>query len=614
MNDTASLKDGVHAIKIFLKNMPQISGVYQMIDSTGEILYVGKAKNLANRVTNYTRPDRLGYRIQSMISQVRKVEVITTKTEAEALLLEANLIKKHMPKYNILLKDDKSYPYILITKDHKFPRILKHRGAKNIKGDYYGPFASASAVNKSLSDMQKAFLIRPCSDSYFASRERPCIEYQIKRCSAPCVDKISEGGYCQLVKQAKEFLSGKNRKIQQELADKMEQASADMDYEAAAVYRDRIKALNHMQAKQSISIESISDADIIGLARTGSDCCIQVFFFRGGQNFGNKAYFFSKTEDISDSEIITSFLTQFYQSNQPPKEIYLSCEIEDLDIVCEALAQLADGSVAITIPKKGNKKSAIDAAVENAKASLEQKAIEKTRKTEILQKITLLFGLDGIPSRIEVYDNSHIMGKHEIGAMIVAGKDGFIKNAYRKFNIKGEALNKGDDYAMLREVLLRRFGRLKQEKNTWPDLVIIDGGAGQLSVAKKVFDELEILDKVKLVCIAKGPDRNAGNEDFYMPDRAMFTLQKDDPVKHYLQVLRDEAHRFAIGSHRIKRSNAVIKSELDSVPNIGAKRKKALLNHFGSAAEVKKATLEELYKVDGVNKVIAKGIYDFFNG
>lgn len=615
-----NLKNAVETIKNVVKNMPALPGIYRMIGDNGDVLYVGKAKNLPKRVVNYTRPERLEYRLQSMISNVAKVEFTITDTEAEALLLEANLIKKFEPKYNILLKDDKSYPYILITEDHDFPRIAKHRNARKIKGSYYGPFASAGAVNKSIADLQKAFLIRPCTDSFFANRKRPCMEYQIKRCSAPCVDKISKNDYAELVRQTKDFLSGRSREVQENMVRLMEEESKRQNYEKAAVYRDRIKALNHIQAKQNVNISNLGDADIIGLYAKDGQCCIQLCFFRNGQNLGNSSFFPKHTEDQGDSDILSAFVSQFYAAgNLPPKELVVSCAVNEPELLEEALSSFAGHKVKIILPKLGAKKDLADNAVKNAKESLDQKMIGRLKQKHHLEALQKLFNLPHLPKRIEVYDNSHISGTNEIGAMIVAGEEGFNKKAYRRFNIRNINKNAGDDYAMMAEVLTRRFKRLKQEHpdkkaGIWPDLVLIDGGMGHLGIVKKVLDSLGLSDDIIFACISKGPDRNAGREQFHMPDRDSFTLPRTDPVMYYLQVLRDEAHRFAIGSHRKKRAKSVTKSALDEIPNIGVKRKKMLLNHFGSVEDIAAASIKDLEKVEGISTNIAKRILDFLNG
>jgi excinuclease ABC subunit C len=615
----ANIKNGIEVIKRHLETMPTSAGIYKMIDESGTVLYVGKAKNLPKRVVSYTKPERLEYRIQAMVSNVKKVEFITTKTEREALLLESNLIKKYEPRYNILLKDGKTYPFILIESEKNFPRITKHRGARKTKGKYYGPFASAGAVNKAISDLQKAFLLRPCTDNFFNNRTRPCLEYQIKRCSAPCVDYISKDEYATLVKQANDFMNGKSRAIQEELAQKMDEESANFNYEKAAVYRDRIKALNQVQAKQSIGIASLNDADIIGIANEGGAACIQVFFFRAGQHYGNRSFFPKNIAEQSDSQILNAFLCQFYQENNvPPKDIIISENIEEKDFLEGYFSDGVNYKVKITTPKLGDKKKILDDATSNAKATLQQRLLGKARQKDLLTKLAEVFDMHSPPRRVEIYDNSHTFGQDQIGAMVVADEEGFNKKSYRRFNIRNKFMKGGDDYAMMEEVLTRRFKRLKMEcpdkrAGIWPDLILIDGGAGHLTTATKVFDSLGLTNELTFVCISKGVDRNAGREQFHMLGRESFTLPPSDPAMYFLQVLRDEAHRFAIGSHRSKRAKSVTKSAFDEIPGIGPKRKKILLNHFGSAEDVKVATLEELEQVSGIDKKIAEIIYNYFH-
>ena len=592
-----------------------------MLDAEGNALYVGKAKNLPKRVVNYTRPEKLPYRLQQMISLTISMEFMTTTTEAEALLLEANLIKKLKPRYNILLRDDKSFPYIFIGSDHDFPQITKHRGPQKRKGSYYGPFASAGDVNKTLSHLQKIFLLRPCADNVFSNRDRPCLEYQIKRCSAPCVKKVDQKDYAELVAEAKEFLSGKSSAVQKKLAQAMEGASADMDYEVAALLRDRIRALTQIQATQHINVASLGNADVIGVYQDDRGCCIQVFFFRGGQNFGNRSYFPAHTEEESKEDILSAFLAQFYQKMPVPSHILVSDEVSDIEVLSDALQLLGIGNVHITHPKRGEKVKLVEMAVQNAKEALQRARSEHASKAEVLEGVAEIFMLDSSPKRIEAYDNSHLMGTEEVGAMIVAGADGFMKNAYRRFTIRSTSENKaiqhGDDYAMMREVLTRRFLRLKKDDpehktDQWPDVVLIDGGAGQLSVVEHVFEELGITD-VLCVGIAKGPDRNAGRERFFITGREPFMLPKNDPVLYYLQTLRDEVHRFAIGSHRKKRHNALTRSALDAIPGVGSKRKKALLSHFGSVKAIEQASADDLARVDGVSKKVAESIYNYLH-
>ncbi|WP_142847575.1 excinuclease ABC subunit UvrC [Telmatospirillum sp. J64-1] len=608
---------GVAVIEAYLKTMPSSPGVYRMLNARGDALYVGKAKNLKKRVVAYTRSDRLPLRLQRMVSETVTMEVVTTHTEAEALLLESNLIKRLGPRYNILLKDDKSFPHILITGDHDWPQIVKHRGARSVKGEYFGPFASAGAVNQTLSHLQKAFLLRSCSDAVFASRTRPCLLYQIKRCSAPCVERISHQDYMALVEEARAFLSGHSQKIQQELSRRMEDAAERLDYEEAAAFRDRIRALARIQARQDINLPSIEEADVIALHQAGGQSCIQVFFFRSGCNYGTRAYFPAHAQDAEPGEVLEAFIGQFYADKMPPRDILLSDDLPHHDLLVEALAVRAGRKVGVTVPKRGDKRKLIDHALTNAREALGRRLAESSSQAKLLQGVADIFGLDAPPQRIEVYDNSHIMGSNAVGGMIVAGPEGLMKAAYRKFNIRGDELTPGDDYAMMREVLTRRFKRAQKEdpdrdRGLWPDLVLIDGGKGQLSVACEVFADLGVED-VALVAISKGPDRNAGREQFHMAGRESFMLDMKDPVLYFLQRLRDEAHRFAIGTHRARRSKAIGQSQLDDVAGIGARRKKALLHHFGSAREVANAGLADLEAVEGISRTMAKKIYDHFH-
>jgi len=609
-----SLADGRKVVAKYCADMPGTPGVYRMLDAGGAILYIGKAKHLKNRVSNYLNVGALNTRLQKMIMQTASMEIITTRSEAEALLLEANLIKKFSPRYNILLKDDKSFPYIFLSGDHPFARLTKHRGAKSAKGKYFGPFVSASAVNETLTFLQKAFLLRSCSDSVFKNRTRPCMLYQIKRCSAPCVDKIGKEEYDGLVRQTQEFLSGKSRQIQDALLAEMQELSEKMEYEQARVLRDRIKALTQVQQQRGLEAASVGDADMLALARQGKDCCIQLFSFRGGRNYGNRAWFPIHSEEFSDSEILRNFIGQHYETQPPPKCILTSHAIEEAALLEEALSLNAGYKISVSTPSRGEKRELAMQAEKNAKEALQRQLSQHASTRDSLEGVQKIFGLDEMPKRIEVYDNSHISGTHAVGAMIVAGPDGYMKPEYRTFNIKNEALTPGDDYGMLREVLSRRFIRLQEENDPRkiPDLVLIDGGAGQLSAAAKIFVELGV--QPCFAAIAKGPDRNAGREWFHMPGREPFQLPKGDPVLHFLQRLRDEAHRFAIGAHRNKRSRAIPKSELDSIGGIGPGRKKALLHHFGSAREVASAGIEQIREVPGISKSMAKMIYEHFHG
>ncbi len=608
---------GVEVIKEALQTMPTKPGVYRMLNVAGDVLYVGKAKNLKNRVSNYASQRQLTTRILRMVAQTAKLEIVTTASEAEALLLEANMIKSLKPRYNILLRDDKSFPYIAVTMQHDFPRIRKHRGAQKKGEAYFGPFASAGAVNASIATLQKAFLLRPCSDSIFKNRTRPCLQYQIKRCSAPCVDYISKADYAELVREATDFLHGKSRGIQERLVKEMEDASAAMDYEKAAALRDRIRALTRVQQEQKLRVAGIGDADVMALIHGNEVSCVQVFFFRGGNHFGHQSYFPRHAKDAEPAEIMAAFIGQFYQRHTPPKEIILNTEPQEQAVLEEALSLRTPYKVQIHLPQRGDKKDVITQAETNAKVALERHITARASDAKLLEMLAETFGMDAAPQRIEVYDNSHIMGSHALGAMIAATPDGFDSSGYRRFNIKDFETEPGDDYAMMREVFTRRFSRLQKEdpdhtREHWPDLVLIDGGLGQLGIVRGVMEELGIAD-ITLVAIAKGPDRNAGREQFFMPEREPFQLPPGDSSLHYLQRLRDEAHRYAIGSHRNKRSKSLQKSELDDIPNVGATRKRALLQHFGSKSGVEQATLAELQNVEGISKTVAKTIYDYFH-
>ena len=616
VNDAPALS-GAELISSRLKHLPNGPGVYRMIDATGMPLYVGKAKSLRKRVTSYTRPRGLPERIRVMVAHTVDLEVVSTHTEVEALLLESNLIKQLRPRYNILLRDDKSFPYILLRTASDWAQLLKHRGARNRDGEYFGPFASAGAVNRTLNTLQKVFPLRSCSDSIFAGRTRPCLQYQIKRCTAPCVDLIDADDYEEIVDQARAFLSGRSRDVQQALSKKMEDASDALDYETAAIYRDRIRALTQVQAHQDINVGSIAEADIIAAHQEGGATCVQVFFYRAGQNYGTRTYFPNHAKAIGVDEVLEAFVGQFYSDKKPPKLVLISHKLPNQDLVQEALGIRADRKVKISRPQRGTRKTLIDNAIRNAADALARRLSESATQRKLLEGVADLFDLDGPPRRIEVYDNSHISGTNALGAMIVSGEEGFEKSAYRKFNIKNAETAPGDDYAMMREVLTRRLSRALKEdpdrqNNTWPDLLIIDGGPGQLSVAMEVLDELGISDQ-PIAAIAKGPDRDAGRERFHLPGRAPFTLPLQDPVLYFMQRLRDEAHRFAIGSHRARRGKDIAKSVIDEIPGIGAKRKRALLNHFGSAASVARAGLSDLETVNGISRTVAQRIYDHFN-
>jgi len=614
--NVADLNRGIETIKSYLRTLPDRPGVYRMLNDNGDALYVGKARSLKRRVVNYTMPVKLPIRLQRMIAETTQMEFVTTHTEVEALLLESNLIKKLMPRYNVLLRDDKTFPHILIKGGHDFPQLTKHRGTRSDTGHYYGPFASAGAVNRVLTALQRAFQLRTCADTVFSSRTRPCLQYQIKRCTAPCVEKVTPPEYAEQVTEARAFLEGKSRDIQSGLAHAMQEASERLEFERAAKLRDRIRALTAIQAHQDINVEGVDDADIIAAHQDGGLTCIQVFFFRGGRNYGNRAYFPSHDKAQEIDEVLAAFIAQFYDNKAAPGLILVSHDLTEHGLLQEALSVRAGSRVELHVPKRGDKKRLIDHAVTNAREAHGRRLAESGSQTKLLAGVAEVFGLSEPPKRIEIYDNSHIQGTNAIGAMVVAGPEGFIKNAYRKFNIKvpGAA---GDDYAMMREVLTRRFERAIKEdpertSETWPDLVLIDGGEGQLSVVAEVFAELGIED-VCLAAIAKGPDRDAGRERFFMPGRPPFGLDHKSPVLYYLQRLRDEAHRFAIGTHRARREKAIGTSPLDEVPGIGPRRKKALLLHFGSARAVSRAGLADLEAVEGINRTVAKIIYDHFH-
>ncbi len=614
--------EGAGVLRAALPTLPLTPGVYRMLDAKGDALYVGKARALRKRVAQYLQFDRMPNRLLRMVSETRRLEIVTTHTEVEALLLESNLIKRLMPRYNVLLRDDKSFPYIALIEDHEFVQVAKHRGSRDRKGRYFGPFASAGAVNQTLTAMQRAFLLRSCSDAIFAARTRPCLLYQIKRCSAPCVGRISKDDYAKLVDEAVDFLEGRTHDAQGELAAKMQRSADAMDYETAAMYRDRIRALTAVQARQDINVEGLGDSDVVAIHAEGGQTCIQVFFFRGGRNYGNRAYFPRHDRNLPTGEVLASFLGQFYSDKPPPPKVALSEDVPERELLEQALGARTDTRVRILVPERGDKRKPVDHALANAREALARRMAESGAQAKLLDGVATVFGLEAPPKRIEVYDNSHIQGTNAIGGMIVAGPEGFVKGQYRKFNIRGAGKSDvgagGDDYAMMREVFERRFSRALREDagregGTWPDLVLVDGGPGQLSSVMGVLTELGIED-LNIVAIAKGPDRDAGRERFFMPGREPFQLEPRDPVLYYLQRLRDEAHRFAIGGHRARRSKGLERSALDEVPGIGPRRKKALLLHFGSATLVKQAGLTDLEAVAGVGKAAAKKIYDHFHG
>jgi excinuclease ABC subunit C len=615
---------GVEVIRNYLKLLPSSPGVYRMISEKEEVLYVGKAKNLKKRVASYTNFNRHSARIKRMVNMTRTMEFVTTHTEAEALLLEANLIKKLLPRYNILLRDDKSFPSILITNDHDFPQVLKHRGARKKKGQYFGPFASATAVNQSLAILQRAFLLRSCTDAVFAARTRPCLLFQIKRCAAPCVNILGQHDYAELVEQARDFLMGKSQKIQKKMADNMQKASDALEFEKAAELRDRIQAMSSIQAHQNIHVKNVVDADIIGLYCVRGQTCIQVFFLRGGCNYGNRAYYPSHSPDADTGEILEAFMGQFYANKTPPKLVILSQIVPNKEILINALSSRAGRKVQVEVPCRGEKKQIISLVIGNAREALGRKIAENISQNKLLDGLIKIFNLESRPERIEIYDNSHISGTNSVGGMVVTGPEGFIKNAYRKFNIRtvlpnsaNDQPNAGDDYAMMREVLTRRFSRVlnedpDRESDKWPDLILIDGGAGHLSIALQVFEDLGI-SGVAAAAIAKGPNRNAGKERFFLPNQLAFSLDSRDPVLYFLQRLRDEAHRFAIGVHRSRRSKGIESSPLDKILGVGGIRKKSLLHHFGSARGVSEAGTKDLEVVDGISRAMAIRIYDWFH-
>ena len=615
-SDAPDLQAGVAAIRNVLKTLPLKPGVYRMQDAKGEVLYIGKARALKNRVGNYVQIERLSKRIQRMVSQTRSMTIVTTNNEAEALLLEAQLIKRYRPPYNVLLRDDKSFPFILLRADHDFPRVQKHRGARKAKGNYYGPFASAGSVNNTLNALQKLFLLRSCTDGFFKTRDRPCLLYQIKRCSAPCVGRIDAAGYDELVGDAKKFLAGKTTDVQAKLGAQMQAAAENMDFELAAVLRDRLKALTFIQGTQFINAEGVGDADIFALACLEGVIGIQAFFIRGGQNWGHRSFFPSHTAEVSEEEVLQLFLMQFYEEVPPARTIFVDRELPEAALLMEALSEQAKRKVEITVPQRGTRRRLLDQASRNAKEALERRLAESTTQTRLNREVADLFELAEPPERIEVYDNSHIQGTNAVGAMVVAGPEGFRKGQYRKFNIKQAATD--DDFAMMREVLTRRFARALEEdpdrdSGEWPDLVLLDGGRGQLNAAKAVLEDLGIED-VCLVGVAKGPHHGReGREVFHLMDGRELTLPVNAPVLFYLQRLRDEVHRYVIGAHRAKRAKAIGASPLDEVPGIGPARKKALLMHFGTGRAVRNASLEDLQKAPGVSASVAQTVYDFYH-
>jgi excinuclease ABC subunit C len=619
---------GHAAIEHAVRLAPTSPGVYRMLNAANDVLYVGKAKNVRKRLASYARATAVQpARIMRMIAATVTVEIVSTSTEAEALLLEANLIKQLRPRFNVQLRDDKSFPYILITGDHWAPQILKHRGAQTRPGRYFGPFASAGAVNRTITALQRAFLIRSCTDGFFESRTRPCLLYQIRRCSGPCTGEIDFPGYTELIREAKDFLSGRSHLVKQELAGEMEKASAELAFETAALYRDRLAALSAIQSQQGINPRTVQEADVFAIHQEGGYSCVEVFFFRTGQNWGNRAYFPRADKSFTAEEVLASFLAQFYDDKPPPKLILLSHQIEECELLANALSIKAGFKVEVSAPRRGEKKDLVAHALTNAREALGRKLADTATQGRLLQSLVTTLGLPHPPRRIEVYDNSHIQGSNAVGAMIVAGPDGFLKNQYRKFNIKSEGLTPGDDYAMMREVLQRRFKRLltpaadgdaakrKADDDSfpqWPDLVIIDGGRGQLNAVREIFEGFG-LTQVSLLAVAKGPDRDAGRETLFMPDREALKLEPRDPVLYFIQRLRDEAHRFVIGSHRKLRKKDIREAGLQEIPGIGPSRKRALLHHFGTLKEIERASIADLGKVPGVSAESARKIFEFFH-
>ncbi|WP_245744638.1 excinuclease ABC subunit UvrC [Aliiroseovarius sediminilitoris] len=614
--DRPEVPVGHGVIQSYLKTLDNSPGVYRMLDAKGRVLYVGKARSLKKRVSNYAKPSGHTARIARMISQTASMMFLTTQTETEALLLEQNLIKQLKPHFNVLLRDDKSFPNILVT-GHDFPQIKKHRGARKEKGAYYGPFASADAVNRTLNQLQKVFLLRNCSDAMFETRTRPCLQYQIKRCSGPCVGKIDAKGYASLVRDAEDFLSGRTTKMQENLAADMQAASEALEFEKAAILRDRIRALTQVQQAQGVNPRGVAEADVIALHMEGGQACVQVFFIRAHQNWGNRDFYPRTGAGAGPGEVLQAFVGQFYDQKEPPRLILLSDPLDEQDLMAEALSERLGRKVEISVPLRGEKSELVANAQRNARESLGRKMAETATQARLLDGIARAFDLDVPPQRIEVYDNSHIQGAHAVGAMIVAGPEGFMKSQYRKFNIKGDDLTPGDDFGMMKEVLTRRFKRLLKEDpdregEHWPDLLLIDGGAGQVSAVHEIMEELGVTD-IPMVGVAKGVDRDQGKEEFYRRKQRPFALKRNDPILYFIQRLRDEAHRFAIGTHRAKRAKAQGATPLDEVPGVGAARKRALLQHFGSAKAVSRAGLDDLKAVDGISETLAETIYGFFH-
>ncbi|WP_306180722.1 excinuclease ABC subunit UvrC [Rhizobium sp. AN73] len=625
---------GMDLIGEFVKHLPNSPGVYRMFNEANDVLYVGKARSLKKRVGNYAQGRVHSNRIAQMVRLTAHMEFVTTRTETEALLLEADLIKRLRPRFNVLLRDDKSFPYILITADNRAPAIFKHRGARARKGDYFGPFASAGAVGRTINSLQRAFLIRTCTDSVFETRTRPCLLYQIKRCSGPCTHEVSDQGYAELVKEAKDFLSGKSQSVKTAIARQMNEAAEDLDFERAAVYRDRLAALSHVQSHQGINPAGIEEADVFAIHHEGGISCIQVFFFRTGQNWGNRAYFPKADPSLPGSEILNAFLAQFYDDKPVPKQILLSETVEEQELLAAALGEKAGHKVTISVPQRGEKKDITDHVLANAREAHGRKLAETSSQARLLKGFAETFGLPYVPRRIEIYDNSHIMGTNAVGGMVVAGPEGFVKNQYRKFNIKSTDITPGDDFGMMREVMTRRFSRLLKDEGkpnreqtlaptpeeaadmpfpAWPDVILIDGGQGQMTAVRAILDELDIRDSVIAIGVAKGVDREAGRERFFADGRSDFSLPPRDPVLYFIQRMRDEAHRFAIGSHRARRKKEMVRNPLDEISEIGPGRKRSLLQHFGTAKAVSRAGLNDLMNVSGISEAVARQIYNHFH-
>ncbi|MER8458284.1 MULTISPECIES: excinuclease ABC subunit UvrC [unclassified Mesorhizobium] len=631
---------GAEVIQTLVKRLPNAPGVYRMMNAAGDVLYVGKARSLKKRVTNYAQGRFHTSRIGRMVRETSTMEFVVTRTEIEALLLEANLIKRLRPRFNVLMRDDKSFPYILLTGDHVSPGIYKHRGARSRKGDYFGPFASAGAVGRTINSLQRAFLLRSCTNSFYENRTRPCLLFQIKRCAGPCTGEISHGDYARLVAEAKDFLSGRSQKVKTEISAAMQQASENLDFERAAIYRDRLAALSHVQSHQGINPQTVDEADVFAIHQEGGQVCIQVFFFRTGQNWGNRAYFPKADPALEAGEVLGSFLAQFYDDKPTPRTILLSYGVEDQELLAEALSTRAGRKVSISVPQRGEKKDLTDNALQNAREALGRRLAETSTQARLLTGFAETFGLEKPPVRIEVYDNSHIMGTNAVGAMVVAGPEGFVKNQYRKFNIRSTEITPGDDFGMMREVMQRRFSRLLKEHGdapqtesadeagatgpgddvedaggfpAWPDVILIDGGQGQMTAVRKILSDLGIENRVVAIGIAKGQDRDAGRERFFVKGRDSFSLPVRDPVLYFVQRLRDEVHRFAIGSHRARRKKEMVKSPLDEISGIGPGRKRALLMHFGTAKAVSRAAVEDLVKIDGISEQVAKLVYNHFH-